>query len=384
VKGKKKQAKFNIDCTRRDFIRATALAVGAAGTVSALGIPSVKAAEQSKGLSLTLGGYKSDRVKALIDGRVKIEGCEIQFQEDGIGDLNSNVFSGPQTLDVTEIGLQPFMVAYANDGFRDYTLLPIFPLRQFRHKNVFILTDGNIRKPEDLRGKTIATVGYSSTSLTWIRGIFQDEYGLKPEDMQWIISAKDSSAKDAGKASKQENIYPEELPIKMGPPDKDESELLVSGQVDAIFHAGEPKAYIERHPKVRRLFPDYRSVERAYFAETGIFPVMHAVAIKKSLILQNPWLIEAVFKAYSQSKTMAYDYIAQIAWLKESLPWIAQEFEETRALMGDNYYSYGIESNRKSLNPLFRYSYQQGICKQELTIEELFEPKSLKLTESQV
>lgn len=91
-----------------------------------------------------------------------------------------------------------------------------------------------------------------------------------------------------------------------------------------------------------------------------------------------------MFKAYSQSKTMAYDYIAQIAWLKESLPWIAQEFEETRALMGDNYYSYGIESNRKSLNPLFRYSYQQGICKQELTIEELFEPKSLKLTESQV
>ena len=134
MKGKNEQAKFNNDCTRRDFIRATALAVGAAGTVSALGIPSVKATEQSKGLPLTLGGYKTDRVREIVDGSVKIEGCEIQFQEDGIGDLNSNVFSGPQTLDVTEIGLQPFMIAYANDGFRDYTLLPIFPLRQFRRR----------------------------------------------------------------------------------------------------------------------------------------------------------------------------------------------------------------------------------------------------------
>src|SRR5210317_1637279 len=235
-------------CSRRQFIKATVLAAGAAGALSTVNAVPVNAATASSKLSLIVSGYRLDRTEALIDGRAQVEGCDINFEESGIGDINTNVFSGPQTLDVTEIGLQPFMVAYANDGFRDYTLLPIFPLRQFRHKNVFILTDGNIRKPEDLRGKTITTVGYSSTSLTWIRGIFQDEYGLKPEDMQWIISAKDSSAKDAGKASKQENIYPEELPIKMGPPDKDESELLVSGQADAIFHAGEPKAYIERNP----------------------------------------------------------------------------------------------------------------------------------------
>ncbi|MBW1752120.1 MAG: ABC transporter substrate-binding protein, partial [Deltaproteobacteria bacterium] len=96
--------------------------------------------------------------------------------------------------------------AFANDGFRDYSLLPIFPLRLFRHKSVFIRTDRGIKKPEDLRGKTIATPGYSSTSLTWIRGIFQEEYGIKPEDIKWIVASKDSSAKDAGKASKQENI----------------------------------------------------------------------------------------------------------------------------------------------------------------------------------
>jgi len=383
VKKETGKEKVHQDYSRREFIKATALTVGAAGALSLCGLAPAQAAGKPKGMSLSMAGYKFDRTKALIDGRVKIEGCEIQFKESGIGDINTHVFSGPQTLDVTEIGLHPFMLAFANDGFRCYSLLPIFPLRLFRHKSVFIRMDRGIKKPEDLRGKTIATPGYSSTSLTWIRGIFQEEYGITPKDVQWIVSSKDSSAKDSGKASKQENIFPKGVPIRMGPAGKDESDLLESGEVDALFHAGEPRVYIEGHPKVGRLFPDYRSAERAYFSKTGIFPIMHAVAIKKSLIKQYPWLIEAVFKAYSQSKQMAYDYMAQAAWFKDSLPWFGQEFEETRALMGDNYYSYGIESNRKTLEALFRYSHQQGLCSRELTIEELFEPASLELTEPQ-
>jgi 4,5-dihydroxyphthalate decarboxylase len=374
--------KVNQDYSRREFIKATALTVGAASALFVFGLPPTQAAGKPKGLSLSMAGYKFDRTKALIDGRVKVEGCDMQFQESGIGDINTNVFSGPQTLDVTEIGLHPFMLAYANDGFRDYSLLPIFPLRLFRHKSIFIRTDRGIKKPEDLRGKKIATAGYSSTSLTWIRGIFQEEYGLKPEDMQWIVSSKDSSAKDAGKVSKQENIFPEGVPISMGPAGKDESDLLESGEVDATFHAAEPRAYVKGHPKVGRLFPDYRSTERAYFSKTGIFPIMHSVAIKKSLVKQNPWLIEAVFKAYSQSKQMAYHYMANAAWARDSLPWFGQELEETRALMGDNYYSYGIKPNRKTLEALFRYSHQQGLCSHELTIEELFDPTSLDLIES--
>jgi len=376
------EERVNEDYSRREFMKATALTIGAAGTLSACGLTPDRAAGRSEGLTLSMAGYRFDRTKALIDGRVKVEGCDVRFKESGIGDINTHVFSGPQTLDVTEIGLHPFMLAYANDGVRDSSLLPIFPLRLFRHKSVFIRTDRGIEKPENLKGKTIATAGYSSTSLTWIRGIFQDEYGIRPEDVKWVISSKDSSAKDAGKVSKQENVFPEGVSISMGPAGKDESDLLESGEVDALFHAGEPRAYIEGHPMVGRLFPDYRSTERAYFSKTGIFPIMHAVAIKRSLAEQDPWLIEAVFKAYSESKQMAFDYMAKLAWLKDSLPWFGQEFDETRALMGDNYYSYGIGPNRKTLEALFRYSHQQGLCSRELTIEELFEPASLELVES--
>ena len=380
---KTEQDRVDPGFSRREFIKTSALSVGAAGVLSVCGATPAKAADKPEGLPLSMAGYNFDRTKALIDGRVAVRGCAMQFEESGIGDLNTHVFSGPQTLDVTEIGLHPFMLAYANDGFRGYSLLPIFPLRLFRHKSVFIRTDRGIRKPEDLKGKTIATSGYSSSSLTWIRGIFQDEYGINPEDMQWIISSKDSSGKDAGKASKQEKKLPEGVSITMGPAGKNESDLLVSGEVDALFHAAEPRAFIEGHPKVGRLFPDYRSTERAFFSKTGIFPIMHAVAIKDSLVEENPWLIEAVFKAYSQSKEMAYAFMVKAAWYKNLLPWIGQEFEETRALMGNNYYSYGIDSNRKTLETMFRYSHQQGLCDRELTVEDLFVPASLGFTEPQ-
>ena len=366
--------------SRRDILKATALALGTVGVMSASDGGLVQAAGNAKGLPLSMAGYKFERVAALVDGKVTVEGAIQKFELAGIGDMNTDVFNGKQARDVTEIGLHPFMLAYANEDFRDYTLLPIFPLRLFRHKSVFIRTDRGIKTPDDLRGRSIGTPSYSSTSLTWLRGIFQDEYGISPQDVEWVTSSKDSSAEMAGKVSKQESMVPEGVPISAGPAGMDESDLLVSGKVDALFHAAEPRAFIEGNPKVARLFPDSRTVEREYYVKTGIFPIMHAVAIKKAVLEENPWLSAAIFKAYSQAKQMSYEHMAKAAWVYDMLPWYGQEFQETRALMGDNFYSYGIKSNRMTLEALFRYSHQQGLANRELTIEELFDPGSLKLT----
>ena len=366
--------------SRRDVIKSIAITSSALVLLGRDG-PAAQAAPTNQKLPLKMAGYKFDRIAALADGRVGVEGCDVSFEAAAIGDMNTDVFSGPQSRDVTEIGLHPFMLAYANDGFRDYTLLPIFPLRTFRHRSVFIRNDRGITKPEDLRGRKIATPGYSSTSLTWIRGIFQDEYSISPKDVQWIVSRKDSSTKDAGEISKQENVIPESVSIEQGPDGMDESDLLESGAVDALFHAAEPRAYIERHPKVARLFPDYRSVERAYLAKTGIFPIMHAVAIKQSVAEENPWLVRAVFDAYAQAKRRDYEYMAKSAWVFGSLPWYGSELDETKALMGDNFYSYGIAPNQKTLTTLFRYSHQQGLAARALKIAELFHPASLGLVD---
>lgn len=185
----------------------------------------------------------------------------------------------------------------------------------------------------------------------------------------------------SGKVSKQESIVPKGLSVSKGPEGQDESDLLESGDVDALFHAAEPRAYVEGHPKVARLFSDFRKTERDYFVKTGIFPIMHPVAIRNDIVEQNPWLPEAVFNAYSQGKQLMYDQLKKMAWITSSLPWIAQEIEETRALMGENFWPYGIEANRKALETLFRYSYEQGLANRKLTIEELFHLSSLEFSE---
>ncbi|MHC4952153.1 MAG: ABC transporter substrate-binding protein [Planctomycetota bacterium] len=374
----------SMQTSRRGFLKTSVVAAGTAVGLSASHTDTVLAAESKKpkSRSITIAGYKLDRVEALMDGRVQVDGFDAKFEIDSIGKMNTHIFSGPQTREVTEIGLSPFMLAYANGGFRDYTLIPVFPLRTFRHKSIFIRTDRGIKSPADLRGKKVATPGFSSTSLTWLRGIVQHEYGVKPEDIQWVVSSKDSSAKLSGGASKFENIIPENLSVTQGPAGMDESDLLVEGKVDALFHAIEPRAYVQGNPIVGRLFADYRQTERAYFTKTGIFPIMHAVAIRKDFIAAHPGFPKLVFNAYSQAKKLMYEHMRKLAWATISLPWVGQELEETRKLMGDNFWPYGIEPNRKALEALFQYSYEQGLAAKKLTIEELFCPSTLDLIES--
>jgi len=380
--------------SRREFLKNSAMA-GAALTGGAALAPACTPAsenalstgagavpgQETGRLPIRMAGYPFDRVEALIDGRVQIEGADVSFELSSIGEMNVHVLEGPQTREVTEIGLHPFMLAYANQGFRGYSLIPVFPLRVFRHKSVFIRTDRGIETPEDLRGKKIATPGYSSTSLTWIRGVFSDEYGLDARDMEWIVTSATSDSV-SGTASAQENMLPEGVPITAGPAGVDESQLLLTGEVDALFHAAEPKAYTDGDPIVGRLFPDYRATERAYFARTGIFPIMHVVAIRDDVIEQHPWLPLAVFNAYSEAKQLTYDYLENLGWAMVSLPWIGQELGETRELMGENYWPYGVEPNRKTLETLFRYSHEQGLASRVLTIEELFHPSTLDFIES--
>jgi 4,5-dihydroxyphthalate decarboxylase len=370
--------------SRRAFLSATAMAGSAVLAGRALNVAQAgdKPLPLSGKVRITLAGYPYDRVKGLMDGRVEIERCQATFEIGRIGEMNSHVFSGPQSREVSEVGLLPFILAYANEDFRDYTLIPVFPLRVFRHKSIFIRTDRGIREPIDLRGKRIAVPAYSSTSLTWIRGILQHEYGVLPNQIKWVLASKESSAEASGGASKLENVLPEGISIRSGPQGKDESQLLVDGDVDGVFHAAEPKAFQDGHPKVARLFSDSRTVEQEYFAKTGIFPIMHAVAVRKDLVETHPWITEAVFDAYSRAKQLAYDEIIQNAWYLSALPWIAQEAEATRQLMGDNYYSYGIQANRKTLETLLQYAHEQGLARRRPRIEELFHASTMKLSES--
>jgi 4,5-dihydroxyphthalate decarboxylase len=380
---KQRDQNGNATPSRRGFLFTSAGA--AMGGTAALGQLDSRAEANtildSSKLKITVAGYQYDRVEGLIDGRVKVEGCDTKYEVSSIGEMNTHALSGPKTRTVSEIGLLPYILALANDGQQEYTLLPVFPLRVFRHKSIFIRNDRRITKPTDLRGKKVAIAGYSSTSLTWIRGIMQHEYGVTPEEINWVVSSRESSAKESGGASRWEIVRPKGISITTGPKEKDESELLVDGDVDAVFHAAEPRAFQEGHPKVARLFADSRKAERTYFAKTGIFPIMHAVAVRRDVIQTHPWLPKALFDSFSRAKQLTYDYMKTSAWYKTSLPWVAQEAEETRKLMGDNYWPYGIEPNRKALETLLQFSYEQGLIKRKVKIDELFQPSTFSLKE---
>lgn len=370
---------------RRDFIRTTALGAGLIGTLSSFYRANKISGFNSQvdgDLHLKLTGYEYPRIQALYDKKVSIKGCTYDIEySGGVGDMNTDTFSGSQSFDVTEIGLVPYILAYANRGFRDYTLLPIFPLRMFRHKSVFVHADSGITKPQDLKGKKIGTPGYSSSSLTWIRGMLQDEYGVSPNDVHWVIANKDSSGDISGQVSENENVIPEGISVTLGTAGKDESELLLSGEVDALLHAIQPQAFIDGNPNIIRLFSDSKKVEQEYFSKTGIFPIMHAVAVKKELLENNPWLAESLFNAYSESKTTNYNFMTKLGWAFDTLPWYGQQHEETKKLMGSNFWPYGIEANRKTLETICRYCYEQGLIKQRVSIEDIFLSTSFEFTE---
>lgn len=185
----------------------------------------------------------------------------------------------------------------------------------------------------------------------------------------------------AHKKTGETYYFDDNFPLEKGPEGLDESDLLLSGHCDALITAISPKAFLENNPKIRQLFPNSKEAETAYYKKTGMFPIMHVVAIRTDFLEENPWLAKAVFDMYSEAKDVAYKNLETTTVVRTSLPWTKDEYEFTRDVMGDNYWKYGIEPNRKELEAIMRYVYEQGLVKEQISVEELFVPSTLDLIE---
>ena len=358
---------------RRDLLKLS----GAATAGILMSASGVTLAGSSKP-KINTAGYPYDRVQAIKDGLVGIDQADVSFHNENIYSLNAQAFGPKNTYEVTEIGLIPYATKYINEGFRDYVPIPVFISRTFRHRNIYVHVDSGIEKPEDLRGKRVGTPGYGMSACTWTRGMLLDQYGVKANDMHWIETTKSS---DAGKLNSDlvQYYFPDDFPFEKGPHGVDESELLLSGGCDALITAITPKSYDDGHPKIRRLFSDVKATEQQYYRETGLFPIMHVVAIRADVAREKPWLPAAVFKMYSEAKQVAYENLAATAVLKTSLPWAKEEYEQTTKLMGKDYWRYGIEANRKELEAIMRYIFEQGLVKEYGEFEEMFHPSTMEL-----
>ncbi len=325
-------------------------------------------------LSITIATWDYDRVRAISDGRVRVEGCDVNYLTMPVEECFERAFFHRE-FEVAEIGFSPYLIALSR-GEAPYVAVPAFLSRTFRHSAIYVRSDRGIERPEDLRGKRIGVPEYQMSAAMWVRGFLQDDFGIAPTEMEWV----QAGLENAGRRDKFPLNLPKGFPLTIAGPGQTLSEMLAAGKLDAVISARRPSCFIAGHAQVRRLFPDYRSAERDYFARSGLFPIMHAVGIRRDVAQQHPWLAASVYKAFKQAKRMADADLEETAALKVGLPWVGAELDATREVMGSDFWPYGAEANRKTLSTMARYSYQQGLMVRLLPVEEMFAESTLSET----
>ncbi len=322
-------------------------------------------------LTISLAGVDYDRTRALFDGSVGIEGCEVIACPMSPEQAFHRAFRF-QEFDITELSLSSYM-AQLGRGTNHYAAIPVFPSRLFRHSAIYVRSDRGIARPEDLRGKRVGVPEYQMTAAVWVRGILQDRYGLEPAAMQW----RTGGLEEAGREEKQPIFIPG-VDLQAIPRDQTLSGLLAAGEIDALVTALAPSCF-GRDPAVVRLFPDYRAEEEAYFTATGIFPIMHVVGIRRSLLDAHPWLAVNAYAAYIRAKDICMRNMEKIGHLFTTLPWPVEELARARALMGHDFWSYGLDANRATLEAITRYAHEQHLTERRFEPAALFVPSTLSL-----
>ena len=317
----------------------------------------------SLALTLAIGDY--DRTGALKTGAVRPQGV----------DLNILTLSPEEIFyrmgrflefDACEFSLSTYTIRRGRG--EPMIAIPVFPSQMFRHSSIFIGDKAGIREPKDLRDKRVGVPKYHMTAAVWIRGLLEDEYGVAPKDIRWFEGGEGAKVKEV------DVTLPPDVRLEHVPDGKHLGDMVAAGELDAFIGARRPAAYGKG---VSRLFPDFRTAERAYYERTRIFPIMHTVVLKEELVRQYPWLPRSLYDAFTEAKRLAYERLHFTAALLTSLPWQVAEAEETRALMGDDPFAYGIAPNRTTVETLAGYSFRQSLAPRRLTIEEMFVPSLL-------
>jgi 4,5-dihydroxyphthalate decarboxylase len=316
-------------------------------------------------LPITVATWDYDRVRALVDGRVRVEGCDVNYLTMPVEECFERAYFHGE-FDVAEIGFSPYLIALSR-GICPYVAIPVFLSRMFRHSVAYIRTDRGISGAADLRGKRIGVPEYQMSAVLWFRGYLEDEFGIAAKDIDWV----QAGLTNPGRRDKFPLNLPDGFPL-VSRDDATLNELLAEGELDGVMSARVPPCFAEGHPKVRRLFPDYRAAEQDYYRKWGIFPIMHAVGMKRELLDQQPWLAASLYKAFLQAKRFADAEFREMTALKIGLPWVNAEYEATQAVMGSDFWSYGVTENRKVLSTMARYSFEQGLAVRPVAVEEMF------------
>jgi 4,5-dihydroxyphthalate decarboxylase len=316
-------------------------------------------------LSVAVGDY--DRTRPLIDGSVAIDGVDPIYMTLVPEEIFFRAFRGAE-FDICELSLSSYTVKTAQ-GDSPYIAVPAFVSRAFRHTAIYVRTD-RVKKPEDLKGRKVGLPEYQLTANVWARALLQDDYGVKPSDIHWIRGG----IEHAGRPEKLAIKLPPGVRLDNAPEGATISGLLEAGEIDG-FIAPRPPALVERgHPNIGWLFADPVATAQDYYKRTRFFPIMHVVGIRRTLVEQHPWLPGAVLKAFEHAKAACIEKLSDTSATKVTLPFVEEAIKSARTLMGDDYWSYGVEQNRKVLDYFLEQHHAQGLSSRRVSVDELFHP----------
>jgi 4,5-dihydroxyphthalate decarboxylase len=250
--------------------------------------------------------------------------------------------------------------------------VPVFPSRAFRHNSIYIRTDRGIARPEDLKGRRIGVPEYQVTANVWTRAMLEQDYGVKPSDVTWVRGGYEQ----AGRIEKIAVTLPSDVRVEDAPEGKTISGLLAEGAIDALIGPRAPSCFTQGHPHVGWLFADPAAAGAAWFRKTGIFPIMHLLGVRRSLADRHPWLPVAVMKAFDQAKARALAKLRDVAATKVTLPFVEEQLLAARRLMGEDFWSYGLDANRHVLEAFLRRHHAEGLSSRLLAPEDLFHPST--------
>ncbi len=319
-------------------------------------------------LKLTLACWDYDRTRPLIDGRVQAEGIDLEIKVLRPREAFPRMLEH-QEFCASELSLA-FYVTLKGCGTCPFVAVPVALSKIFRHSCIYVRTDAGIRIPQDLRGKRVGTTQLGSTGTVFMNGMLQHEYGVAPEDIHWFIGGLDTPPPRPLIPLNLSKIMKVDF-LSEGQTLED---MLESGELDALFAVYIPSIFQKGSPRVTRLFPNYKEVEQDYYRRTRIFPVMHTVVIRDDVYREHPWVARSIFRAFCEARDLAVNGLYDTDALRLTLPWLISHVEETWQVFGKDFWSYGLESNRPTLEAIGQYVYEQGFSPRSVKPDELFAP----------
>lgn len=321
-------------------------------------------------LTLAIGDYEHTR--DIASGRVRPEGIDLTVLNFNVEQIHFRFFKKLE-WEVSELSMGMYTSAFSH-GDRRFIAIPVFTSRVFRQSAIYVRRDGLVRKPEDLAGKRVGVPKLSQTATIYVRGYLSATVGIPLASIKWYRGG----VNDSGRVETGTLRVPSDIDMTWVQ-DRSLTEMLLAGDLDALISARPPQSFLDGDERVQRLFPDYPAIEKAYFEETGIFPIMHTVAIRRDAYEANRWIARNLMMAFKEAKERSIARISDMTAAAIPIPWLPDLLGRVHGLLfkAGDYWPYGVESNRRTLEAFLQFSFEQGVCHRLLRPEEIFAEETL-------